>query len=186
MEWIVSTVLARPVFYTCLAVMLLAAPAYADGTREVDKADDKKMRFKLRLGSGWTVLPQPDDARTPLAGYRHRGYDALIAINRVDYPNIPAWRTKERDAYFDEIERGIRATVTDYKRLGQDRGRLRNIPFYQVTFRHRSDDGRRMVLMRFIFYRRYSVSMSLDVPARSYRKNKKALQKIRDTFAPLY
>lgn len=170
----------------CLLVVSLTTPAAADGDRAVDNADDKDMRFKLRLGPGWTALARPDDARTPLAGYRHDGYDALVAINRVDYPNIPAWRTKERDAYFDEIERGLREEVADFKRLGHDRGRLRDIPFYQVTFRHRTDDGRRVVLMRFIFYRRYSVSLSLEVPARSYRRNKKALQAIRDTFEPLY
>ena len=168
--------------------VFLASGAQADSK---DQVKNRKHRFQLTLGSGWTEVAQPEESRTPLVGWLHRRTRATLAINRVDHPNLQAWRKKNREAYYQEIEKGVMEQLADYERIAFRMQHIKKIPVFELSFRHRgARDGRRqssrLVMMRFIFYRRYSLSMSLSIPERTFKRKKRIFKRVRDSFVPLY
>ncbi|MEM9490192.1 MAG: hypothetical protein AAGC55_13675, partial [Myxococcota bacterium] len=116
---------------------------------------------------------------------------AVLAISRVNYPNLAAWRSKTMPDYSREVENGLRAAVRDYRRIDQREHRLGRVPALDLAFRHggeRASDerGEWVVLMRFLFFRRYSLSLTLTMPADRYRRFRRAHRAVRDSFQPYF
>ncbi len=167
----------------CVALVILGLTS-AQLVHAEDVAD-RKQRYRFALGSGWLAVDVGEASQTPLIGYQHKR-GAVLTVNRVDYPNIPAWRKSTRTPYYDQIERGVRERVTRYKRLKRTALHKGKVPVLDLVFRHRTDAGEHVVIMRFLFYRRYSVSLSVSVPAREYKRRKRALLGLRDSFQPYF
>lgn len=161
--------------------------ALADPSARVtggDEISDAKQRYQFTLKAGWRAVDVPDGSRTPLIGYTNGKAGASLVVNRVTYPNIPAWRRTTRAGYYDDIERGVTERVKRYKRLHRGEMRKGTVPVFDLTFRYRDKRGDQVVLMRFVFYRRYSLSLVIRLPARKFRRYKKAMNRVRDSFQP--
>jgi hypothetical protein len=87
----------------------------------------------------------------------------LLAITRAPVPNPDAWRAKKRDAYVDQIERGLAAKIKGYKRTSKKLAEINTVPTLDLEARR--DDGAR-VLVRVILYRTYALSLAIEVPKR--------------------
>lgn len=159
----------------------------ADGP--ADKAPlvrDAVQRYELRLGSGWTSMGVAQGAKVPLVGYQHARSGALLSISRVDYPNAAAWKRKSRDAYYAEIERGLRDAAPGYERVDMEALMLGSVPALDVTFRRSGRAGREVVLFRILLFRQYSLAMALSMPEREHRAYRTAHSGVRKSFVPYF
>jgi hypothetical protein len=85
----------------------------------------------------------------------------LLAITRAQVPNPDAWRSKTRDAYVDEIERGIASKIAGYKRTARTIGDARGVPALDLEARRK--DGARLVI-RVLLFRTYALALAIEVP----------------------
>lgn len=164
--------------------MLLAITSLLGGAAVAEPARDRSHRYELSPPAEWQPVAAPPQG--VLAGYEHGASRALAAVARVDYPNLDAWRSRNRNAYFAEIEDGIREAVLGYERVSM-RGRTLtrlDVPVLDLTFRHRTGDRDEIVLMRFLFFRRYSLSLTIRTPAGEFRSHKRAWEQARTSFQP--
>ena len=102
----------------------------------------------------------------------------VLAITRAPVPNPDAWRTKKRDAYIDQIERGVSAKVKGYKRVSRKLLEVATIPVLELEAKR--DDGATLVF-RIILYRTYALALVIEVPKRASAKDARA---IAATFTP--
>jgi hypothetical protein len=102
----------------------------------------------------------------------------LLAITRSQVPNSNAWRPKKRDAYLDQIEKGVAANIKGYKRLARRFVETNAIPTLELEARR--DDGATIV-MRILLYRTYALALAIEVPKRGVVKDARA---IAATFTP--
>lgn len=165
-----------------LACALVTGPALA-GARV------PAHQFQLDELDGWSELPAPDradrgDAGDVLivAGYRHAGSGALLAITRMNLASPRAWRDDE--GFFAEVEAGIESASARYQRFHRRQQRIGKVPALDLGFRRDSERGREVVLMRFLFFRRYTLALALRVPAPAYRRHERALRTLLASFAP--
>lgn len=165
-----------------LAAALLAGRAAAD----VRVAEHQ---FQLGELDDWSELPagerpERDDAGNVLivAGYRHAGSGALLAITRMDLPNPRAWR--DDDDFFADVEAGIESTSARYQRFHRRQQRVNRVPALDLGFRRDTGRGREVVLMRFLFFRRYTLALALRVPAAAHRRHERDFRKLLESFAP--
>jgi hypothetical protein len=151
-------------------------------------ADVRVVEHQFELGAldGWSELPggARGDAGSLLmvAGYRHAGSGALLAITRMNLANPRAWR--DDDDFFAEIESGIESASARYQRFHHRQQRVSKVPALDLGFRRDSERGREVVLMRFLFFRRYTLALALRVPAPAYRRHERALRTLVTSFAP--
>ena len=135
---------------------------------------------------GWSELPvrERGDAGNVLivAGYRHAASGALLAITRVGLANPRAWRGD--DDFFAGVEAGIERTSARYQRFHHRQQRVARVPALDLGFRRDSERGREVVLMRFLFFRRYALALALRVPAPAYRRHERAFRKLIERFEP--
>lgn len=170
------------------ALLALAmACAWATGARA--DVQVPAHQFQLAGLDGWIALAPASrediaDARGLLGGYRHPPSGALLAITRVDYPNPRAWRRDH--GFFAEVEAGIETASSGYQRFHHRQHRMGRVPTLDLGFRRRAARGREVVLMRFLFFRRYTVSLTMTMPARAYRRHQAALRALLDSFAPYF
>jgi hypothetical protein len=164
-------------------LLALAAAAAAADTRAVT---DEQHRYQLEVPARWQPAgPLPDTGGAAVAGWRDPGSDAALAISRVDYPNPDAWRN--RQPFFDEVENGLAAATAGFERLHRRVHRLGRVPAMDLFFRHRGPgDGDEIVLMRFLFFRTYSMTLALSLPAGDYRASRRALAALVDSFQPYF
>ena len=93
-----------------------------------------------------------------------------LAITKTRIPNPDAWRDKTRDAYINEVERGIATSVPGYKRTkrvivaasdaprGDGTGEA---PYLDIEAR----TSRNTVLaIRVLLYRTYALTIAVEVP----------------------
>ncbi|MDB4960854.1 MAG: hypothetical protein JWP01_853 [Myxococcales bacterium] len=110
----------------------------------------------LELGTGWT----PVTAAGIVVGSRsERGL--VLAVTRAQVPNLDAWRARKREAYADDIERGISAAITGYRRTSRTLTEVRGVPVLDLEGRR--PDGTTVVL-RFVLYRTYALALALEIP----------------------
>lgn len=110
----------------------------------------------VTLGPEWKVIAAP----SLVAAYRsHSG--PVLAITRARVPNPDAWRSKTRDAYVDEIERGVAATLPGYKRLSRTFGDANGVPVLDLEARR---TGGATVVIRVLLYRTYALALAIEVP----------------------
>ena len=136
---------------------------------------------------GWSALlaaGRRDHAETAeiVAGHRHAS-GALLAITRMNVPNQRAWRSDER--FFAEVERGIERASAGYHRFHRKQHRVGSVPALDLAFRQRSARGREVVLMRFLFFRRFTLAFALRAPAAAYRRHDRTWRALHESFAPI-
>ena len=106
-----------------------------------------------------TVAPAAT-ARGLVAGYRTDG-GLLLAITRAQVPNPDAWRAKTRDAYVDEVARGLLAAIADGKQLARATRDLGGVPALDLEVRRK--DGA-TILVRMLLMRTYALTSLVEVP----------------------
>lgn len=96
----------------------------------------------------------------------------VLAITRAQVPNPDAWRTKKREAYADQIERGIAAKIAGYKRTARKLGEIHTIPVLDLEARRA---GGATVVIRILLYRTYALALAIEVPRRGSPKPARAI-----------
>ena len=115
-----------------------------------------RTKATLRLPESFTRVE-----RTGLAaGFRDpRG--TLLAVTRASVPNPDAWRSKTRDAYLEQIERGVHESIRGARKLARQASSANGVPALDLEVRR--DDGA-TVLVRVLVFRTYALSLALEVP----------------------
>jgi len=110
----------------------------------------------VTLGPEWKLVTAP----SLVAAYRTES-GLVLAITRARVPNIDAWRAKTRDAYVDEIERGVTAKVPGYKRVSRTLGDANGVPVLDLEAKR---SGGATVVIRVLLYRTYALALAIEVP----------------------
>lgn len=163
-----------------LWLWMAACPAHA----RADTSIDKKHRYRISLGTGWRPKTVAGSSLAPLIGYEHKPSRALLAISRINYPNLDAWRKKTREAYLDQVVEGVEASVKEFRRMARRSLMLGEVPALDLVFQHQTVSGREVVLMRFLFFRRYVLALAVTVPGRAYEHHKRDLREAHESFEP--
>ena len=136
-----------------LAVSAPASPVRADAVKLA------KTPAVLDVPRGWTPIEGATE-RGLVAGYRgERGI--VLAVTRAPVPNDRAYRKDVREAYVDEIERGIAASVKGYRRLARRFAEQNGTPALDVEARR--DDGATIVVRVLLFWT-YALALAIEVP----------------------
>ena len=144
------------------ATAAIAAIGVITATAPAARADEVKLpstRAVLDVPRGWTAV---DDAaaRGLVAGYRgERG--VVLAVTRAQVPNVDAYRTGAREAYADQIERGIAAQVKGYRRVARKLAERRGTPALDLEAR-RADGG--TIVVRVLLFWTYALALAIEVP----------------------
>jgi hypothetical protein len=118
-------------------------------------------------------------AQVPRVVYGARGpAREVLAITRAQVPNPEAWRRKQRDAYVDEIERGVAARIPGYRRVKKKLATVHAIPTLDLEARR---DGGATVLIRVLLYRTYALALAIEVPRQASTREARAIVA---SFAP--
>jgi hypothetical protein len=173
--------LTRAARATAAALGLVAlAAAGARAQREAaggpGAVTDAENRYRLEVPAGWQRAQAPAGS---LAAWRARD-GALMVVTRLDFPNRDAWRRKK--PFFDQVERGVREESRSYRRIRQRRHRLGRVPAMDLEF-SRASDSHPAVVMRFVFFRHYTLVLSLGAAGEDRRR---ALRAVAETFAPYF
>jgi hypothetical protein len=153
-------------------VLALAAvsPAHADVVKLPDT------RAVLDVPAGWAPI-EDAERRGLVAGYRgDRGL--VLAVTRAQVPNGDARRAPTRDAYIDQIERGIASRVPGYRRVARRFGDQHGTPALDLEARRK--DGATIVVRVLLFWT-YALSLAIEVPAGA---DAKVAREIAAKFAP--
>jgi len=134
-----------------IAIVALCTTAYAD---DVALPNTKA---KLHVGAQW----KPVTAAAGLVVAYRTDAGASLAVTRAQVPNPDAWRAKTRDAYVDQIERGIRGRVTGYRRLARKIAEVHEVPAVDLEARR---DGGATLVFRVLLFRTYALSLAIEVP----------------------
>lgn len=102
----------------------------------------------------------------------------LLAITRANVPNPEAWRAKTREAYVEQIERGIASKIRGYQKRSRRLGEAGGVPVLDLEARR--DDGATIVL-RILLFRTYALALAIEVPKRGPVAT---ARQIVETFAP--
>ncbi|HEU0036942.1 MAG TPA: hypothetical protein VFQ53_40305 [Kofleriaceae bacterium] len=152
-----------------VALVLAAAPARAD-----DIALPRSKAI-LHLPGGWTKLDIP----AVVVAYRSAS-GSTLAITRAQVPNFDAWRSKTRDGYVEQIEKGALAAVPGGKKLAKKLGEAPGgVPALDLEIRR--PDGATLV-MRVLLFRSYTLGLVIEVPGKSGKLDE--ARAITTTFAP--
>jgi hypothetical protein len=118
-----------------------------------------KTKATLTLADGWArVATTP--AQKVVELFKHdKGH--LLAITRADVPNPDAWTSEKKQAYADQVEKGIKGKVPGYKRVAKKLGDANGVPALDVEAK-RSDGA--IVVVRVLLFRTYALSVAVEVP----------------------
>jgi len=98
----------------------------------------------------------------------------LLAVTRAPIPNIDAWRSKTRDAYVDQIEKGL--VAAGYKAKSKKVTTIEGVPVLDLEASHR----RGPTVIRVILFRTYALALAIEGPHLS----RTAARAITKTFVP--
>jgi hypothetical protein len=156
-----------------LALGLLAAAAIAHADNSATVLLLPNTVAKIEIPDRWKPTPSPG----LVAAYKdERG--GVLAIARADIPNADAWKSEARQAYADQIERGIKASVPGYKRVAKKLSTASGVPVFDVEA---TREGGATLIVRLLLFRTYALSLAIEVPAKGDIAVARALAA---TFAP--
>ncbi|HSK03501.1 MAG TPA: hypothetical protein VK932_19750 [Kofleriaceae bacterium] len=142
-----------------LAVVALAASLAAAPAAHAGEIALPGTRAVLDLPAGWTPIEGATE-RGLVAGYRGaRGM--VLAVTRAGVPNTDAYRKAAREAYADQIERGIAGRVDGYRRIARRLGERHGTPALDLEARRR--DGATIVVRVLLFWT-YALALAIEVP----------------------
>lgn len=147
------------------ALVVLALLA---GTARADVIDLPDTYASIELDTRtWHAVTKPG----LVAGYTTERGD-LLAITRAQVPNIDAWRSKTRDAYIEQIEKGL--SLAGYKPSSKKLTTIEGVPVLDLEGKRR----RETIVLRVILFRTYALSLAIQ---HSSRTTARAIAK---TFVP--
>ncbi|HEY5924349.1 MAG TPA: hypothetical protein VIV11_21880 [Kofleriaceae bacterium] len=155
-----------------VVVALLATAAPAETVIELPKT-----KATLTLADGWTRTPPPRADRAIVEIYKH-DKGALLVVTRADVPNPDAWVAEKKQAYVDQVEKGIKASVPGYKRIAKKLVDANGVPALDLEAKR---EGGAIVVVRVLLFRTYALSLAIEVPKGGDVATARALVK---TFAP--
>jgi hypothetical protein len=126
------------------------------------RADDIALpntKAVLHLDAGW----RPIAAAGVVVAYANDAA-TILAITRANVPNPDAWRTKTKQAYAEQIERGVAARVPGYRRVAKKLGDAHGVPALDLEA-HR--DGGATLVIRILLFRTYALALAIEVPKSS-------------------
>jgi hypothetical protein len=153
----VSRAAARAALAALAALVALAALPPA---ARADEVVLPRTPAVLDVPRGWTPV---DGAagRGLVAGYRgERGI--VLAVTRAPVPNVDAYRAASREAYADQIERGIAARVKGYRRVARRLGEQHGTPALDLEARR---EGGATIVVRVLLFWTYALALAIEVPA---------------------
>jgi len=113
-------------------------------------------KASLTLDTAWTAITAP----SLVAAYQGPG-GAMLAVTRAPVPNPDAWRTRTRDAYLEQVERGALAQLRGGRRLAHHHGEANGVPVLDLEVRRA--DGATIVL-RYLLFRTYALALAIELP----------------------
>jgi hypothetical protein len=114
----------------------------------------------LDVPAGWTPIDTAT-GRGIVAAYRgERG--AVLAVTRAPVTNTEAHRAATREAYADQIERGIAARVSGYRRVSRRLGEHNGTPVLDLEAQGK---GGATLVIRVLLFWSYALSLAIEVPA---------------------
>jgi hypothetical protein len=134
-----------------LVLAALGSVARADTVLELPRT-----KARVELPDAWKAITTPG----VVAVYKD-GRGAILAITRANVPNPDAWRSKTKQAYADQVERGLRAAIPGYKRIAKTVVSAGGIPALDVEARR---EGGATVIIRVLLFRTYALSLAIEVP----------------------
>lgn len=160
-------------------VIAVALAAGSPGAVRAEVLDLPRTLATVTIDDAWAPVPLSEAAQAAglVVGYRARG-DVVLAITRAQVPNTDAWRRKLRDAYVDELERGLAAHVEGYRRTARTVHELGGVPVVDLEARRR--DGATLVV-RALLFRTYALTLAIEVPRGA---GLGAARETRATFTP--
>jgi hypothetical protein len=153
-----------------VACALLIGSARADTLVELPKS-----KATLTLGDGWTRVIHTHKGIVEI--FKH-DKGALVVVTRADVPNPDAWVAEKKQAYADQVEKGIKAKVPGYKRTAKKLVDANGIPALDIEAK-RADGA--IVVVRVLLFRTYAASVAIEVPKGADIAVARAVVK---TFAP--
>ncbi len=159
----------------------LVALLLSSGTLQAEPRTriDEERRYKLALDESWQEHPPSD---TTLV---FRGRSGLAAsVTSFDSANRAAFRPKERDAFANAIEQGLRESQPGFRSVKSELARVDRVPRLDLVFSRRGVAGRETVHMRFLFRYRFSVVATVIVPAGSGRKVTRQARRFVEALSP--
>ncbi len=141
------------------ALVALVAPGVLAPAARADAIKLPGTRAVLDVPAGWTPI---DGAagRGLVAGYRG-GRGMVLAVTRAQVPNTDAYRKAARDAYVDQIERGIAGRVAGYRRVARRFGEQHGTPALDLEAR-RADGA--TIVVRVLLFWTYALALAIEVP----------------------
>jgi hypothetical protein len=158
-----------------LAALGVAVGAGLSASARAGELRDEQNHFRLTLDEGWTRVELAAVPDGPIAGYRHDGHEATLAVSRVDVPNPAAWKGDK--AFFREVEDGVAATTPGYKRVRSKQRSVDGVPVLDLVFTRDGADGtaRETTGLRLVFFRTFSLSAAVSAPTSAWKQHDKAL-----------
>jgi len=134
-------------------VLGLLVPARAHG----EPIALPKTKATLTVPATWKRA----DAAGLVAGFHGPG-GVIAAVTRAQVPNPDAWRAKTRDAYADQIERGLIGAAHG-KRTSRKLTELGGgVPALDLELKR---DGGALLVVRVLLFRTYALALAIEVPA---------------------
>ncbi len=146
---------------------LLVALVVCASVAHADVVTLPSTKATLDLPATWTKV----DANGVVLGAKGPASE-LLAVTRAQVPNPDAWRAKTREAYADQVEKGIAARIKGYKRTSRKVAEVNTIPTLDLEARR--DDGATIVI-RVLLFRTYALSLAIEVPKKTSVKEARAI-----------
>lgn len=115
-----------------------------------------KTTATLTIGDEWKAIR----ATGVVVAYRSDA-GGLLAVTRAEVPNPDAWRSEKKQAYADEVERGVKSAIPGYKRVSKKLLDANGIPALDVEAKR---EGGAIVVVRVLLFRTYALSLAIEVP----------------------
>jgi hypothetical protein len=146
---------ARFVALCAALVALHVGAARAETLIEIPKS-----KATLTLDDNWQRIAPARNDKGALEVYKHSA-GHVLALTRADLPNPDAWVQDKKQAYADQVEKGIKSKVPGYKRLAKKLADANGVPALDIEAKRQ--DGA-IVVVRVLLFRTYALSLAIEVP----------------------
>jgi hypothetical protein len=157
-----------------LFLTLTAPPSHADTIK------NKGAYFQLHLPAGWRRIKASPGSEKLLVSYRD-GSGQVLAVVQASHPNRGAWRNRKE--FFDHVEAGFKKATTGYKQLYRRVRKLGRVPSMEIDFTHEREGRTEMVMVKIIFFRTFTLSLSIAGDGSHRKRNNTVLRSFKPYFS---
>ncbi|HEV8321003.1 MAG TPA: hypothetical protein VG389_05270 [Myxococcota bacterium] len=171
------------------ALLVLAAGAAGAAVAPAEGAVVKNTAqgFQVFVPAGFEPTPHPmpygEGGRT-MGGVAmwHQTPNRYLIVMRRDADTAALLR--KSTAAFDELERGVSSTVTNYEAIHRNVTTLGKVLAVDLWFKHGAPDAKLIMGMRFLVFEGHALYMGIDVPADGFVARKAEMEKVVESFVP--